>query len=62
LQHEYSRYITLSYRWTAETGRTSLKTENKAKFEESIPTNDWPKVYRDAVSIAHQTRRSLSLD
>ena len=40
LQHEYSRYITLSYRWTAEIGRTNLKTENKAKFEQSIPTND----------------------
>lgn len=51
LQHEY---VTLSYRWTTEIKRTSLKTENKAKFEQSIPTNDWPKVYRDAVSIAHQ--------
>lgn len=54
LQNEYSRYITLSYRWTAETGRTSLKTENKAQFEQFIPTDDWPKVYHDAVSIAHQ--------
>lgn len=53
-QEEYNRYITLSYRWTDEVKRTNLTTENKAEFERSIPTSNWPKVYWDAVSMAHQ--------
>jgi hypothetical protein len=48
------QYITLSYRWTDEIEQTNLKTENKHEFQRSIPTHAWPKVYRDAVSIAHQ--------
>ncbi|KAH6856280.1 hypothetical protein B0I37DRAFT_72669 [Chaetomium sp. MPI-CAGE-AT-0009] len=51
---EEPEYITLSYRWTAETERTSLKTLNKRDFYRSIPTDGWPKVYQDAVSIARQ--------
>jgi hypothetical protein len=43
LQHEYSKYITLSYRWTAEVKRTSLTTKKKPDFEQSIPTNSGPK-------------------
>ncbi len=54
LQHDYDRYITLSYRWTDEVKETRLTADNKTDFEESISTNGWPKVYRDAVSIAHQ--------
>jgi hypothetical protein len=48
------QYITLSYRWGPETGRTSLKTENKQVFYQSIPTHAWPQVYRDAVSVAQR--------
>ncbi|KAK4236127.1 hypothetical protein C8A03DRAFT_35984 [Achaetomium macrosporum] len=48
------QYITLSYRWTEETKLTNLTTKNKHQFQRSIPTDVWPKVYRDAVSIAHQ--------
>ncbi|KAK8093198.1 uncharacterized protein PG998_014599 [Apiospora kogelbergensis] len=50
----YPRYITLSYRWTAETKRTSLRVENTEQFYISIPDNDWPQIYKDAVSIAYQ--------
>jgi hypothetical protein len=51
---ETRQYITLSYRWTAETKRTSLKTSNKNEYYESIPTRDWPKTYGDALSFARQ--------
>ncbi|OAQ68963.1 heterokaryon incompatibility protein (HET) domain-containing protein [Pochonia chlamydosporia 170] len=47
-------YITLSYRWNTETGRTSLRKENKQEFYTSIPTNRWPQIYRDAVVVARQ--------
>ncbi|KAM7210366.1 Heterokaryon incompatibility protein (HET) domain containing protein [Rhypophila decipiens] len=47
-------YCTLSYRWTAETSATSLRTENKAEFHRSIPTQNWPKIYWDAVVITRQ--------
>lgn len=43
------KYITLSYRWTAETPRTSLKTHNRALYLKNIPTKEWPQIYHDAV-------------
>ncbi len=51
---ETMQYCTLSYRWTAETTATNLKTENKTQFYQSIPTENWPKIYLDAVSITRQ--------
>lgn len=51
---ETREYITLSYRWTAETERTSLKTANMKEYYESISTRDWPQIYGDALLIARQ--------
>ncbi|KAK1775988.1 heterokaryon incompatibility protein-domain-containing protein [Copromyces sp. CBS 386.78] len=45
------RYNTLSYQWTADTPKTSLKTQNKAAYCHAIPTQDWPKVYKDVVVV-----------
>jgi hypothetical protein len=44
----------LSYRWTAEIKRTSLKTSNKNRFYKSISILDWPRIYTDALYIARQ--------
>ncbi|CAG7556496.1 unnamed protein product [Fusarium equiseti] len=51
---ESREYMTLSYRWTAETERTSLKTSNKNEFYRSISILDWPQIYIDALYIARQ--------
>lgn len=45
------RYNTLSYQWTADTPKTSLKKHNKAAYCHAIPTQSWPKVYRDVVVV-----------
>ncbi|KAK3396917.1 heterokaryon incompatibility protein-domain-containing protein [Sordaria brevicollis] len=45
------RYNTLSYQWTADTPKTSLKKNNKAAYCHTIPTQSWPKVYRDVVVV-----------
>ncbi|KAK1774993.1 heterokaryon incompatibility protein-domain-containing protein [Copromyces sp. CBS 386.78] len=45
-------YITLSYRWTAETELTSMKSYNKAKYQDLIPTDTLPQVYKDAAAFA----------
>lgn len=44
-------YMTLSYRWTDEVKKNKLLGENKERFYESIPTDDWPQIYRDAVMM-----------
>jgi hypothetical protein len=62
LQHEYSRYITLSYRWTAETEETILITDNKPDFEQCIPTNKVAQSLPRCRVDCPSTRRSLSLD
>ncbi|KAK3402349.1 heterokaryon incompatibility protein-domain-containing protein [Sordaria brevicollis] len=46
------QYVTLSYRWTAETEVTSLKRSNKISYQASIPTDKLPRVYRDATTVA----------
>ncbi|EAA34411.3 HET-domain-containing protein [Neurospora crassa] len=46
------KYITLSYRWTVETPKTNLKTHNKDKYHQSIPTENWPQIYKDAVALS----------
>lgn len=46
------KYITLSYRWTAETPKTNLKTHNKDKYHQSIPTENWPQIYKDTVALS----------
>ncbi|ESA42112.1 HET-domain-containing protein [Neurospora crassa] len=45
-------YITLSYRWTAETALTSLRTYNKALYHDPIPTETLPQIYKDAAAVA----------
>ncbi|KAK3947084.1 heterokaryon incompatibility protein-domain-containing protein [Pseudoneurospora amorphoporcata] len=45
-------YITLSYRWTAETELTSMKSYNKARYQDLIPTDTLPQVYKDAAAFA----------
>ena len=45
-------YVTLSYRWTADVKKTMLSRENQRLFYQAIPTDDWPSIYRDAVSVA----------
>ncbi|CZR41652.1 uncharacterized protein FPRO_11241 [Fusarium proliferatum ET1] len=51
---EALKYITLSYRWTSETGKTSLKRSNKNGFYKSITILEWPEIYTDALYIARQ--------
>ncbi|KAK3342289.1 hypothetical protein B0H65DRAFT_401523, partial [Neurospora tetraspora] len=46
------QYVTLSYRWTAETEITSMKSYNKASYQDSIPTYRLPQVYKDAAAVA----------
>ncbi|KAK3488249.1 heterokaryon incompatibility protein-domain-containing protein [Neurospora crassa] len=46
------KYITLSYRWTAETPKTNLETHNKDKYHQSIPTEIWPQIYKDVVALS----------
>ncbi|KAK3345548.1 heterokaryon incompatibility protein-domain-containing protein [Neurospora tetraspora] len=45
------RYNTLSYQWTADTSKASLKKHNKAAYCHAIPTEAWPKVYKDVVIV-----------
>ena len=45
------RYNTLSYQWTADTPKTSLRKHNKAAYCNAIPTENWPKVYKDVVVV-----------
>lgn len=45
-------YITLSYRWTAETAITSLRTYNNALYHDSIPTETLPQIYKEAAAVA----------
>ncbi|KAJ4404448.1 hypothetical protein N0V85_004868 [Neurospora sp. IMI 360204] len=45
------RYNTLSYQWTVDTPKTSLKKHNKTAYCHAIPTQSWPKVYRDVVVV-----------
>ncbi|CCC11000.1 hypothetical protein SMACR_08790 [Sordaria macrospora] len=42
---------TISYQWTADTPKTSLKRHNKAAYSHTVPTQDWPKVYQDVVVV-----------
>lgn len=46
------KYVTLSYRWTTETEKTKMQTHNKADYENSIPTDTLPQVYKDAATVA----------
>ncbi|KAK3345022.1 heterokaryon incompatibility protein-domain-containing protein [Neurospora tetraspora] len=46
------KYITLSYRWTAETPNTNLKTGIKDKYHKSISTENWPQIYNDVVALS----------
>ncbi|EGO56178.1 hypothetical protein NEUTE1DRAFT_122781 [Neurospora tetrasperma FGSC 2508] len=45
------RYNTLSYQWTADTSKTSLRKHNRAAYCHAIPTEAWPKVYKDVVIV-----------
>lgn len=46
------KYVTLSYRWTAETNVISMKGHNKAIYQDSIPAEGLPQVYKDAATFA----------
>ena len=45
-------YMTLSYRWTADVHKTRLVQKNHSLYYDAIPTNTWPQVYHDAVTVA----------
>ncbi|KAK3952979.1 heterokaryon incompatibility protein-domain-containing protein [Pseudoneurospora amorphoporcata] len=45
-------YMTLSYRWTTHVHKTRLTQKNHTLYYNGIPTNTWPQVYHDAVTVA----------
>lgn len=47
-------YITLSYRWTAEIERSQTTQANKHLHYDAMPVSEWPKVYKDAASLARR--------
>lgn len=47
-----AKYITLSHRWTTDTSMATLRTSNKAAFYTAIPTDSWPKIYKDVVFVS----------
>ncbi|KAH7627254.1 heterokaryon incompatibility protein-domain-containing protein [Sordaria sp. MPI-SDFR-AT-0083] len=49
---ERAKYITLSHRWTADTSMATLTSSNKAAYFTAIPTENWPKIYKDAVFLS----------
>ncbi|KAH7627171.1 heterokaryon incompatibility protein-domain-containing protein [Sordaria sp. MPI-SDFR-AT-0083] len=52
IQEKKAKYITLSHRWTTHTSSMTLKGSNKAAYYTTIPTENWPKIYKDVVFLS----------
>ena len=52
IEESGAKYITLSHRWTTATSMTTLRSSNKAAYYAAIPTDNWPKIYKDAVFVS----------
>lgn len=47
-------YISLSYRWTAETAKSIMTKKNRDTYYKSIPVDEWPPIYKDIASVARR--------
>ena len=47
-------YITLSHRWTEETGKTKLTRSNFNDYLTFMPYMDWPATFRQTISISRR--------